>query len=113
MSKGDSTIGNLSFIGPFLEEWRVTLDGYEVPNLTAIVREDGDIMLSLDHRYGITGTLEECGKWLSFLANAMAIGAGYSCFGEGSVRDPNPFQRKLTGLMPQPKLELIKVDDKA
>lgn len=107
----DVTIGNTSFIGPFTEEWRVTLDGYEVPNLSAIVREDGNIMLSLDHRYGIEGTPEECAKWLWYIATAMAIGAGYSCFGENSVKNPNPFKKKLTGITIAPKLELVKDEE--
>ena len=104
----DLSVGNVSFVGPFTEEWRVTLDGYKVPNVTAIVREDKNIMLALDHRFLIEGTPDECAKWLWFVATAMAIGAGYSCFGENSVKDPNPFKVKMSGISMQPKLEVVK-----
>jgi hypothetical protein len=105
----DITIGSVSFIGPFQEEWRVTLDGYRVPELTAIPQTgSGNISLCLDHRYLIEGTPDECAKWLWFVANAMAIGAGYSCFGENSVKDPNPFQVKMMGLSTRPDLKLVK-----
>ena len=104
----DFSVGNVSFMGPFTEEWRVTLDGYKVPSVTAIVREDGNVMLTLDHRFLIEGTQEECAKWLWFVATAMAIGAGYSCFGENSVKDPNPFKVQMCGISMQPKLGLVK-----
>lgn len=104
----DLTVNNVSFIGPFVEEWRVTVDGYKVPNMTAIVREDGNVMLSLDHRFLIEGTPEECAKWLWFVTNAMAIGAGYSCFGENSVKDPNPFKVGMNKMSVPANLELVK-----
>lgn len=107
----DLTIGTTSFIGPFTEEWRISIDGYRVPNITAIVREDGNIMLALDHRFLIEGTPEECAKWLWFVANAMAIGAGYSCFGENSVKDPNPFKVGMMGITMPTKLELVKPNE--
>lgn len=106
----DITVGNLSFIGPFVEEWRVSIDGYPIPKLTAIVRQDGNIMLCLDGRFGIDGTPEECAKWLWIVANAMAIGAGYSCFGENSVKDPNPFKVKMACIRPESKLQLVPKD---
>lgn len=108
MSKSNLVVGNVSFIGPFVEEWKVSLDGYEVPNLTAIVREDGNVMLSLDHRYGMEGTPEECAKWIWFVATAMAIGAGYSSFGENSTKDWNPYKKGLSGITFPTKLELVK-----
>lgn len=104
----DITVGNVSFIGPFHEQWKVSLDGFRVPNVSAIPREDGSLALCLDERFLIEGTQEECAKWLWFVAHAMAIGAGYSCFGEGSVKDPNPFRVAMMKMSPQPSLELVK-----
>jgi hypothetical protein len=92
----------IEFIGPFTEEWIVTSDGYRVPKLTAIVKQDNTISLSLDHRFLVDCTKQEAEKWIWFIANAMAIGAGYSCHGENSVKDPNPFMVKITGLSEVP-----------
>lgn len=86
------------FIGPFVEEWRVTCDGYVVPKLRAIVQEGDHIILTMDDRFMIEGSREEVSKWVPMLANALAIGAGYSCFGQNSVKDPNPFQVEMMGI---------------
>jgi hypothetical protein len=106
----DVSVNNVSFIGPFVEQWAVTLDGYRVPKMSAIVREDGNIMLSLDHRYLIEGTPEECAKWLWFVATAMAIGAGYSCFGDNSTKDFNPFKVGMNKIDTKPDLQLVPKD---
>lgn len=106
----DVTVGNVSFIGPFVEQWAVTLDGYRVPKLSAIVCESGNIMLSLDNRFLIEATQEEAAKWLWIVANAMAIGAGYSCFGENSVKDPNPFKVGMNKISMKPDLQLVPKD---
>ncbi len=104
---GDENSG-VEFIGPFVETWQVSLNGYRVPRLTAIVRKDGDIMLLLDGRFGIDGSREEVSKWLWIVANAMAIGAGYSCHGE-NCQPINEFKVKMMGvtLNPKPDLHLV------
>jgi hypothetical protein len=107
----DITVGNVSFIGPFQEQWKVSLGGYRLPMVSAIPQEDGNICLSLDERYLIEGTPEECAKWLWFVANAMAIGAGYSCFGENSSKDPNPFKVQMARIALPPKLDLVKDEE--
>lgn len=84
------------FIGPFVEEWKVTCDGYIVPKLSAVVQEGDHIVLMLDERFLVEGPKEEVSKYIPIIAHAMAIGAGYSCFGENSVKDPNPFQCKAS-----------------
>ena len=104
----DITVGNVSFIGPFHEVHRITINGYRLPRVTAIPQENGNLGICLDERFLIEGTPEECAKWLWFVANAMAIGAGYSCFGENSVKDANPFKVKMGGVMLPTKLELVK-----
>lgn len=101
---------SVELVGPFVEEWRVVLDGYEVPNLSAIVRKDGGIMLSLDHRFLIEGPREEVEKWIWIVANAMAIGAGYSCHGENCT-PINPFKVRMTGIgASKPDLRLVPRD---
>jgi hypothetical protein len=107
----DITVGNVSFIGPFHQVWKVSLDGYRLPNVTAIPQENGNLALCLDERFLIEGTPEECAKWLWFVANAMAIGAGYSCFGENSVKEPNPFQVRMAKITVAPELKLVKDEE--
>lgn len=72
--------------GPFVPEYRVTLDGYQVPYISATPCEDGRVGIVLDHRFGLPDPVarEEFDRWLPILANAMAIAAGYSCHGENS-----------------------------
>lgn len=67
-------------IGPF-EENRVVLDGRLIPKLTAHRREDGSVVLHLDHRFGLDCADDGIAYVTAcFVANAMAIGAGYPCF---------------------------------
>jgi hypothetical protein len=98
-----SKIGcKIETVGPFHSEYyQVTIDGYQVPKLKALKRsgaQDGIITLVLDGRLAIDIADDQLDPWLWLVANAMAIGAGYSCFGENSVKDPNPFKVKLLGL---------------
>ena len=87
------------FIGPFHPVDKVTVDGFRVPYLTAIRKSganDGTVILSLDERFLLEVDQSEAEKWIPFLANAMAVAAGYSCHGENSVKDPNPFRVKVS-----------------
>jgi hypothetical protein len=91
-------------IGPFLEpEWSyATVDGYKVP-LIKIVQgkgeNDGKIEFHLDGRFVyIFDDAGDIDVLLPLLANAMAIAAGYSCFGKNSIKDPNPFKIQMRGL---------------
>ena len=76
----------------------VTIDGFAVPNIE--VGEDpatGLWCLFLDRRYGTDPIpIEELHRWLPMIANAMAIGAGYSCHGANSVWRPNPFKVQVS-----------------
>lgn len=76
----------------------VTIDGYLVPQIE--VGEDpstGKWCLFLDRRYGTEPVeLEELHRWLPIVANALAIGAGYSCHGENSVDRPNPYKVRVS-----------------
>ncbi len=67
------------FIGPFTEN-RVVVDGRVIPNLTG--RQEGDFAeLVLDRRFGITVPIELAHGVAWMIANALAIGAGYSHLG--------------------------------
>ena len=78
----------------------VTLDGFLVPNIE--VGEDpetGKWCLFLDRRYGTEPVeIEELHRWIPLIANAMAIGAGYSCHGKNSVWRPNPYKLGVIGI---------------
>lgn len=87
---------SVEFVGPFVEQWKVIVGGYEIPKLSAIVQKDGDIMLTLDGRFGIDGTPEEMEKWLWIIANALAIGEGYSHY--GAETKGRPFAPKVISL---------------
>ena len=70
----------------------VAIDGFLVPRVEVV--EDpatGLWCLFLDRRYGTPPVdIDELHRWLPVIANALAIGAGYSCHGENSVWRPNP-----------------------
>jgi len=83
-------------IGPF-NDYRVTIGGYEVPRLRA-VRLKGLISMTLDHRFGCDIPDDNRAQSIIwFIANVMAVGAGYSCFGE-NAQPANPFKCRLTGI---------------
>ncbi len=74
----------------------VTIDGYAVPLIEAReVNHGTQTNIFLDSRFGITIPAEYAQSVIWLLANAMAIGAGYSCHGENSVYKPNPFKLKV------------------
>lgn len=75
----------------------VTLDGFAVPRVE--VAEDaatGKWNFTYDGRYGVTAdSLEELQRWIWIVANAQAVGGGYSCHGENSVYQPNPHKVRV------------------
>lgn len=86
-------------IGPWVDSYRLTVYGYEVPYLEAHLDPgtEDQWSLSLDHRYGLDCSHAELERWLPFLANAMAVAAGYTSFGE-HAQPTNPFHKRLIGL---------------
>ena len=76
----------------------VTIDGFLVPRVE--VGEDpatGLWCLFLDRRYGTPPVdIDELHRWLPMIANALAIGAGYSCHGENSVWRQNPHKVRVS-----------------
>lgn len=86
--------------GPFENSYpyRITVDGFEVPKVQGKKMEDGTWRFLLDGRFEWDATEAEVQQWMWIVANAMAIGAGYSCFGENS-KPLNPFTRRLIGVI--------------
>jgi hypothetical protein len=75
----------------------VTIDGFAVPGVEVTEdRATGRWNVLYDGRFGIIAeSLEELQRWLWVVANAQAVGAGYSCHGENSVYRPNPHQMRV------------------
>jgi hypothetical protein len=98
----DAPDNKISLVGPFSEEYhRATIAGYEIPNLKFLRRSganDGLATVLLDNRFAIDVPEDQLDPWLWIVANAMAISAGFSCHGENSTKDWNPYRRKLIGL---------------
>ena len=75
---------------------QVTIDGFLVPRVT--VSEDqstGQWNICYDGRFSIMASMEELQRWLWLLAQAQAVGEGYSCHGENSVYQPNPHKVRV------------------
>ena len=80
----------IEFHGPTDDpQYRVLRNGQEIPYLALSYEHDGQCVLVLDHRWMITGTDDEVRKWASFLADAMAVSAGYVCFGSDKRINPH------------------------
>lgn len=77
----------VEYVGPF-PQTVVVLDGRQVPFLEASHLGDR-VSLSLDHRFGLDLTVAEAEKVVPFLADAIAIGLGYSCHPR-TDEEPNP-----------------------
>ncbi len=95
-------------VGPFLEQWIPTLNGYRVPFVTARVSDNG-VDICVDGRFMMPGPVsrEEFDRWLPMLAHAMAIAGGYSCHGE-NCKPLNPFAVRMMGISPPgPNLTVV------
>jgi hypothetical protein len=92
-----SNEGHTEIIGPFDDSYHiVTIDGYQVPYLK--LHKHGAVWtVVLDDRFLIDGTEEEVAKWVRFMADAMAVSAGLSCFG-ANCQPINKFKVKVFGL---------------
>lgn len=75
----------------------ITVDGFAVPHIRAVelqCENEGLFNLVVDGRFSITVEKEDLEKWLWFIANAMAVAAGYSGHGENSCV-PNPYKVRV------------------
>lgn len=91
----------LEFLPPRIGR-EITLDGYAVPNIEAREIDDGrNCNIFLDRRFGITVPAVVAADVIWLIANAMAIGAGYSCHGEHS-QPCNPYRVKVAEIASHP-----------
>jgi hypothetical protein len=85
-------------IGPFSDFYQITIDGYLVPYIELRKYPDGRGWdLTLNHCHGVDMTDEEVNKFIWWIANAMAVAAGYTSFGEHS-KPANPFSTRCFGI---------------
>ena len=81
--------------GPFPgERYFVIVGGYKVPHLELRKEPDQsewDWCMVIDDRLGHLIKTQELFYWAPAIANAMAVAAGYSCFGE-NCQPANPFK---------------------
>lgn len=78
---------------------QVTIDGFLVPRLTVSENATtGQWNVCYDGRFSITASLEELERWIWLVAQAQAVGEGYSCHGENSVYRPNPHKVRVMRL---------------
>lgn len=74
----------------------VTLDGYLVPRVQVLEDQATGLWnVTFDNRFTITASLEEMQRWLWLVAQAQAVGEGYSCHGKNSVYRPNPHKLQI------------------
>lgn len=101
-------------IGPFVrvEQYKVVYRDFLVPNLIVHRNDDDTWCLVLDGRF-ITENVSklELHRWIAFIADAQAIGAGYPC--HGAEHKYNPYRVGCVGLgsslPPQEKTHLTLV----
>ena len=69
----------------------VVIDGFLVPFITVHPAPEGEMQIVLDHRFGMNVSHDDFIPIICFIADAMSVAGGFSCFGKnGMVR--NPFQ---------------------
>jgi len=75
-------------VGPF-EEYRVIIEGRQIPRLNALRLSDGRVSLLLDRRFILDLPNEGLAYQVAtFVANALAIGEGYAYSGSTSKGAP-------------------------
>ncbi len=76
--------------------YRIVVQGYRVPYMVAYRRSDTDTDWSilLDERFEFDLNDDELRRCMSLVANAMAIAAGYTAFGE-NAHPRNPFSTRV------------------
>lgn len=94
MTNTDGQDAKLEIHGPFQVN-KFTVGGYLIPHLAGQFTQDGETLsLVLDGRFGVDVPKEIADSVVWFIANALALGSGYSCFGENS-QEFNRFKCKL------------------
>ena len=87
----------VEIVGPF-EQHVVVVDGRRVPYLTATPVRGGKVHLTLDDRIGLDVPVDALDQTVAFIADCIAVAAGYTCHpGEHEPRRRHPFPQ-VTGL---------------
>src|SRR5207237_8046781 len=87
---GDPMAEAVDFVGPF-EHHDVVVNGWRVPYLEATPRNGGQVLLCLDHRYGLELSLADAERIVPFIADCMAVAAGYTAHpGRDGLDEPRP-----------------------
>jgi hypothetical protein len=79
----------VEYVGPF-ESHDVVIEGRHVPFLQAAPTDGGIIDLTLDRRIGLRLTVAEAERFVPFLADAIAVGLGYTSHPDAERDGPNP-----------------------
>lgn len=88
----------VEYVGEFQDRYyKISVCGFLVPKLKARKSDSGEWSVTLDGRFSIDVKEDEMQRWVWILANAMAISAGYSCFGENCV-PLNIYKTRIVGL---------------
>ncbi|MDQ1746329.1 MAG: hypothetical protein QOD07_592 [Frankiaceae bacterium] len=69
---------DMEFLGPFTS-YEVLFHGRSVPHLKAQPMNGGMIALTLDDRFDLHLSIEDAERVVPFLADCIAVAAGYSC----------------------------------
>jgi hypothetical protein len=81
---------NVEYVGPF-EHHEVVVNGWRVPFLEATPLNGGRIALRLDRRIGVDITVEEGERLMPFIADCIAVAAGYTAHpGCDGLEEPRP-----------------------
>jgi hypothetical protein len=83
---------SVEIIGPFKHTHAVCVNGYRVPYLDACPIEGGKVLLTLDNRYMIEVEVAQLDSLVDFIANCLAVAAGYTCH-PGTLGAPEPVRR--------------------
>lgn len=86
---------DVEYIGPF-QYHAVCMNGWRVPLLTMSKEEgeDGEVMLNLDHRFGLVLPPGIEGRIITaFIAQCIAVASGFTCHPPSRDQEPIPFSR--------------------
>lgn len=86
---------SVEIIGPFKSHHVVCVNGYQVPYLDACPVQGGKVLLTLDGRYMIEVEAAQLDSLVGFIANCIAVAAGYTCHPGTQGAPPEPLRRPL------------------
>ena len=91
MDTGNSPV---EIVGPF-EEYRVVVNGYRVPYLSARPVTGGKVRLTLDSRISADIKVADMQWLVEFIADCIAVAAGYTCHPGPGSGAPTPIPRSI------------------